>query len=85
MQIVVALLPGPKKAAPLYKEVKRHCHSAGVPCQVVLTKTLMSSGLRSICNKVLTQMLAKLGGVPWGMDAMPFSDRPTMLIGIDMY
>ncbi len=34
---------------------------------------------------LLTQMLAKLGGVPWGMDAMPFSDRPTMLIGIDMY
>lgn len=30
-------------------------------------------------------MCAKLGGVPWGMNDMPFTSSPTMLIGIDMY
>ena len=29
-------------------------------------------------------MNAKVGGIPWAVDQMPFSEKPTMLIGIDV-
>jgi aubergine-like protein len=38
--------------------------------------------LRSICNKILIQINAKRGGVPWSLTEMPFSSKPTMLIGL---
>ena len=48
------LLPGPKKAAPLYTDLKRLLISEkGAASQVILTKTLGGKGIRSICNKVL--------------------------------
>lgn len=30
-------------------------------------------------------MCAKLGGVPWYMSDLPFTDLPTMIIGSDTY
>ena len=30
-------------------------------------------------------MCAKAGGIPWSMNDLPFSDRPTMLVGVDMF
>ena len=87
MDLAICLLQGQKNSAPLYAEIKRYCHSQkGVPVQVVLTKTIQSGkGLRSICNKILTQMTAKVGGVPWTMSDMPFSSQPTMIMGIDIF
>ena len=86
VDIVVCILDGQKKNAPLYSDIKKFCHEKGVPVQVVLCKTIENGkGLRSICNKILTQMCAKVGGIPWTMSEMPFSNQPTMLMGIDMY
>jgi hypothetical protein len=31
--------------------------------------------LRSIISKVLIQMNAKLGGIPWAVDKLPFMDN----------
>eukprot|EP01015_Nassula_variabilis_P025341 TRINITY_DN4942_c0_g1_i5.p1 TRINITY_DN4942_c0_g1~~TRINITY_DN4942_c0_g1_i5.p1 ORF type:complete len:231 (-),score=58.05 TRINITY_DN4942_c0_g1_i5:16-708(-) len=87
VQAVVFLLPGPKKAAPLYNDIKLHLleHSP-VPSQVVLLKTVEGGkGLRSICNKILVQICAKVGGVPWTVNNLPFTDKPTMIVGIDVY
>lgn len=30
-------------------------------------------------------MCAKLGGVPWAVDALPFMDEPTMVCGLDVF
>ena len=66
VQAVVLILSGPKKAAPLYNDLKHLLLTKiPIPSQVVLTKTLQGKGLRSICNKILIQICAKIGGIPW--------------------
>jgi len=83
----VFLLPGPKKNAFGYADIKKFMiQDRGVPSQCVCIKTIASGkGLRSICNKILVQICSKVGGIPWAMSDMPFSDKPTMLFGIDVY
>lgn len=87
VQAVIALLPGAKKSAPLYNQVKSLLVSNyPIPSQVVLTKTIeYGKNLKSICNKILVQICAKLGGIPWAISDMPFSEKPTMVIGMDVY
>jgi aubergine-like protein len=46
---------------------------------------LKGKGLRSICNKILVQICAKVGGIPWSISDMPFTEQPTMLVGVDTY
>eukprot|EP00828_Plagiopyla_frontata_P025383 TRINITY_DN3243_c0_g1_i3.p1 TRINITY_DN3243_c0_g1~~TRINITY_DN3243_c0_g1_i3.p1 ORF type:complete len:581 (+),score=82.81 TRINITY_DN3243_c0_g1_i3:530-2272(+) len=85
-QMVLLILPGQKKAAPLYNDLKKYLISEkGIPSQVIIESTLNGKSLRSICNKVLVQMTAKMGGIPWTMNELPFIDRPTIVVGIDVY
>ena len=86
-RMAIFLLEGRKKAAPLYDDIKRYLITKRpIPSQIVLTSTANSErGLRSICNKILVQICAKVGGVPWGVDNLPFSKEPTMVVGIDVY
>lgn len=41
--------------------------------------------LRSIVNKILIQMNTKMGGEPWSVSDMPFTNMPTMVVGYDVY
>lgn len=41
--------------------------------------------LRSIINKVLIQINAKIGGIPWTVDNLPLMDKPTMICGMDVF
>ena len=51
---VVLILSGPKKAAPLYNDLKKVLlQTYGVPSQVALASTLKGKGLMSICFKIL--------------------------------
>jgi aubergine-like protein len=36
-------------------------------------------------NKVLIQICAKVGGEPWALDQLPFTNCPTMVCGIDIF
>ncbi len=36
-------------------------------------------------NKILMQMVAKIGGEPWAIDNLPFVNIPSMVVGIDVY
>lgn len=45
----------------------------------------LDRGLRSVVNKILMQMCAKIGGEPWAIDKLPFVSVPTMVVGIDVY
>jgi len=85
--MVVLLLPGAKGKTPLYDDVKRFLLSEyPIPSQVVLAATISKGkNLRSIMSKVVIQMNAKLGGIPWTVDELPFMDKPTMICGLDVF
>ena len=67
VEAVVMILPGPKKNSPLYKDLKEKLLTIyPVPSQGVIFKTIEGGkGLRSIVNKILVQICAKVGGIPW--------------------
>lgn len=84
VNLAIYILKGPKTGNRTYKAIKRFImNEAPVPCQVVNAKTLAGRrNMRSIVNKILIQINAKLGGIPWAVDNLPFSDKPTMVLGI---
>ena len=87
VQAVVLLLPGAKGRTTLYDDVKRYLLAEfPVPSQVVLVNTIAKGkNLRSIVNKILIQINAKIGGIPWTVDNLPFMDKPTMVCGMDVF
>lgn len=87
VQACVLLLPGAKGKTSLYDDVKRFLLAEfPVPSQVVLCNTISKGkNLRSIVNKILIQITAKIGGIPWTVDALPFMDKPTMVCGMDVF
>ncbi|CAK87143.1 unnamed protein product (macronuclear) [Paramecium tetraurelia] len=81
------LLPGQKKKARLYKTAKKiSMQKFGCASQVVVEKTL-AKNTRSIVNKILIQLNAKVGGTPWAIDSLPltFQNQPTMICGTDCF
>ncbi len=87
IQMVVLILPGAKGKNSLYDDVKRFLLTEyPIPSQVVLAQTIAKGkNLRSIVSKILIQMNAKLGGIPWAVDNLPFMDKPTMICGLDVF
>eukprot|EP00347_Sterkiella_histriomuscorum_P022394 403330644 len=87
VQAVVLILPGQKGKAPLYDDLKKLLlKEVPVPSQVVLSNTLTrGKNVRSICNKILIQICAKIGGEPWAISDMPYFNKPTMICGMDVY
>ena len=87
VQMVVLILPGAKGKCALYDDVKRFLLTEyPIPSQVILAQTIQrGKNLRSIISKVLIQMNAKLGGIPWAVDNLPFMDKPTMICGLDVF
>lgn len=87
VQACVLLLPGAKGKTSLYDDIKRFLLAEfPVPSQVVLCNTISKGkNLRSIVNKILIQITAKIGGIPWTVDALPFMDKPTMICGMDVF
>ncbi|CDW87091.1 macronuclear development protein 1 [Stylonychia lemnae] len=87
VQAIVLILPGYKDRCQLYPEIKRMLlEEIPVISQVVLTSTLLRGrNVRSIVSKILIQLCAKIGGIPWIVDKMPILDRPTMICGMDVY
>lgn len=48
---------------------------------MILTSTISKSkGLRSILTKMIIQVVAKLGMIPWAINDLPFTDIPTMIL-----
>lgn len=87
VQAVVLILPGAKGKAPLYDDLKRLLlKEIPVPSQVVLANTISrGKNVRSICNKILIQICAKVGGEPWAVNELPFFNEPSMVCGIDVF
>jgi len=87
IQMIVLILPGAKGKSTLYDDIKRFLLTEyPIPSQVVLAQTIQrGKNLRSIISKVLIQMNAKLGGIPWAVDNLPYMDKPTMICGLDVF
>lgn len=79
------ILPGNKKQGLFYDKIKRLLiNNMPVPSQMMLAKTIAAGkNLRSIISKLYVQVMAKIGGIPWAINDLPFSDRPTMIVGLD--
>jgi hypothetical protein len=45
----------------------------------------LAKGFRSVVNKLLVQIGAKIGAEPWAIDKLPFTNQPTMLCSYDVY
>ena len=87
VQAIILLLPGAKGRTSLYDDIKRFLLAEyPVPSQVVLCNTISrGKNLRSIVNKILIQITAKIGGIPWTVDALPLMDKPAMICGMDVF
>ena len=87
VQALLIVMPGRKGASPVYHEIKKYLmHDVSIPCQGILQETLARArGLRSIANKVFTQMVAKTAGSPWSFPKLPLMDVPTMVCGVDVH
>lgn len=87
VQAIVLILPGQKGKCTLYDDVKRFLLTEyPIPSQVVLTSTISrGKNLRSIVNKILIQINAKIGGIPWAVDNLPLLNRPAMVCGMDVF
>jgi hypothetical protein len=46
---------------------------------------MLAKGFRSVVNKLLVQIGAKIGAEPWAIDKLPFTDKPTMLCSYAIY
>ena len=54
--------------------------------QAILTSTVnYGKNLRLIVSKLVAQICAKIGGIPWVIDNMPFMDKRTMVCGLDVF
>jgi len=87
VQIVILLIPGNRGRSQLYHDLKKlMLEEIPVISQVVLTGTVnYGSNLKAIVSKIVAQMCAKIGGIPWAVDAMPFMDKKTMICGLSVF
>jgi len=85
--MIVCIIPGSNKKSELYDNLKRLTFSEfPIPSQCILNSTLKKDQLlTSVTNKLIMQMNAKVGGMPWAIEKMPLSEKPTMVIGIDYF
>ncbi|CAH1795347.1 unnamed protein product [Owenia fusiformis] len=82
VQMVVTIFPTLREDR--YSAVKKCCNiECPVASQVIISKTIGDpKKLRSVCQKILLQMNAKLGGELWAVAIPP---KSLMVIGIDVY
>lgn len=77
VQVVILIVPGIKKGkCQLYDPLKRLLlEEVPVVSQMVMNHTInRGNNLKAIVGKILMQICAKIGGVPWIVDQMPLLD-----------
>ncbi|CDW86755.1 macronuclear development protein 1 [Stylonychia lemnae] len=81
----VILIPGTKGLPnQLYSDIKRILiKEIPVPSQAILSQTIekSKSALFSVCNKLIMQICAKIGGEPWAISELPYFYDCTMVSG----
>ncbi|KAL4459889.1 hypothetical protein ABPG74_003415 [Tetrahymena malaccensis] len=86
VDFIVFILQGAKGKGKNYQYLKQFLlKEKPIPSQMILQGTIKSSkdGCQVICNKICNQICIKVGGIPYIIKDLPFSNLPTMLVGID--
>jgi len=82
-EIVILVLPFQIKSA--YKKIKQLCYlELGILSQIVLTSTLEKKGYKSICSKLVQQIIVKVGSKLWVPELSKKLPQNLMLVGADM-
>ena len=89
VEFIVFVLPRGEQKQLMYRNVKRlSTVTYGIPCQVIHGSTIKEAGtgqdLRNINTRIVAQIAAKLGGSPWFLKDLPFSERPSTVVGINV-
>jgi aubergine-like protein len=87
VQVIILIIPGRNGKSQLYRELKRlTLEEIPIVTQIILTSTInFGKNLKSITTKVLTQICAKAGGIPWTIDNLPLFDKRIMICGLDAF
>ena len=87
VQVIILLIPGKNGKSQLYRELKRMTlQEIPVISQIILTGTVnFGKNLKSITTKILAQICAKTGGIPWIIDKLPLFDKKIMICGLDSF
>jgi aubergine-like protein len=82
-EIVILVLPFQIKSA--YKKIKQLCYlELGILSQIVLTSTLEKKGYKSICSKLVQQIIVKVGSKLWVPELSKKLPQNLMLVGADI-
>ena len=87
IDIIVIIISGKKKNNSMYNELKRvTMNQYQVPTQFINYMTIQKNkNLMSICCRILMQINSKIGGAPWKISDVPFTDKPIIIVGISVY
>ena len=86
VQLVVLILSGSKKQGRYYNECKKLLvQKYPIPCQVILSSTFTRPNFKSILRNSFRQICCKVGGSPWTITELPFTEQPVMIVGIDVF
>lgn len=81
----ILIIPGRKGFGnPLYEDLKKLLlQDIPVPSQMILAQTIdrARNALYTVTNKILIQMVAKIGGEPWAINELPFFHLCSMTAG----
>jgi len=78
-QLAVLILPN--KYSEPYNSIKQILTTKfPVPSQCITANLINKKGLKSVCNKLAVQIVAKVGGIPWRFNFK--TSEPLMIVGL---
>jgi aubergine len=85
--MVICLFSGKKVGDRNYNEAKRYALTKmEIATQFVNVMTISKGkNLISICNRILMQINAKLGGAPWAIAKIPYEGSHVMVMGVNVW
>jgi aubergine len=85
--LVICLFRETKVGDRDYDEAKMYALTKiEIVTQFIDVKTIsLGKKFESICNKILMQINAKLGGAPWAISKIPFNDSLVMVMGVNVW
>ena len=87
VNMIVVVVSGPKLNNQTYNKIKELTFNKWqIPTQFINPQTFAKGkGIQSIVNRILMQINSKIGGAPWGISDLPFSDKPMMVMGLSLW
>ena len=84
---MILLLPGRHGHSDLYHDLKRMLtEEIPITSQAILTSTInYGRNLKLIVSKLVAQICAKIGGIPWTVNDLPFFSKRTMVCGLAVH